>query len=240
MRAVHPLASPLREQGVVVLVALLALAALSSLAAGLALSATLNRTAAANFEESIEAFNAADSALDFTIRELAAVAAWDDVLSGARVAGLADGPPGLRVVGPGEQVDLAALTNEITCGRPAACTNAQIAAYTAERPWGPNNPRWRLFLSTWMPDVPVPRRSARLYVAAWIGDDGREIDGNSDADDAVAGGEGRYMVRARVYAFGSRGGRAGIEAELTRMCTADPAGEICRPGVRIHGWRVVP
>jgi hypothetical protein len=89
------------------------------------------------------------------------------------------------------------------------------------------------------PRPDLPRVAHPIYVVVWIGDDAREIDGNSENDDEGAGQEGRYVVRARAESFGSRGARHAIEAELARMCTGEGAGELCRPGVRVQSWRAV-
>lgn len=226
------------ERGIALVLTLLALALFSSIAAGLALSSTTGALVAANYEEAVALANLADSALDLTTRELAAIGDWNDVLTGVRVSALVDGAAGLRVMPGGGTLDLPAIANTLSCGRPAACTDVQIAQLTADRPWGANNPRWRLFAHAPFPAFPPsPRPPSTAYIVVLIGDDGRETDGNSLIDGGGAGQEGRYVVRARVEAFGARGGRHAIEAELARVCVMNAGVEVCQPTLRVQSWR---
>jgi hypothetical protein len=88
-------------------------------------------------------------------------------------------------------------------------------------------------------EVPNLPGSANAYVVVWIGDDARETDGDPSLDGAGGGQEGRYVVRARAEAFGPRGGRRVIEAELSRSCVTTETGDECLPGSRIHSWRAL-
>jgi type II secretory pathway pseudopilin PulG len=133
------------SRGMALIVTLLAMALFSTLAGGLVLSSVLERSVAANQEEATELANAADSALELAALELGAIADWNEVLAGARTSARVDGAPGVRVL-PGGAIDLVLLTNELTCGRVTLCTDAQVRTATLDRPWGANNPRWRLFL----------------------------------------------------------------------------------------------
>ena len=226
------------SRGIALVLALLAVAFFSAVAGGLVLSSLVGRSVAANYEESTELANVGDSALELAARELAQIANWNDVLGGARTSAIVDGLPGRRVLPDGTTIDLIVLTNERTCGRAGPCTNAQVSAYTSDRPWGPNNPRWRLFVHAPFPALPaLPRPVADAYVVVWIGDDAREIDGDPVVDGGGAGLEGRYVVRARVESFGARGARHTIEAELARACLVEAGIERCAPGVRVLAWR---
>jgi hypothetical protein len=227
------------HRGSALVVTLLAMGLFSTLAVGLALSASVGRAVAANYEEAMALANACDSALELAARELAAIPDWNEVLGGDRSSPLVDGPPGERRLA-GVVIDLEAMTHALTCGRASLCTDAQVHAMTIERPWGANNPRWRLFAYRPSPAMPaMPRTSVPTYVVVWIGDDARETDGDPSRDGAGAGQEGRYVVRARVEAFGYRGGRHAIEAELARVCTGDGEAEVCVPGTRVQSWRAV-
>ena len=125
---------------------LLAIGVFSTLAATLALSTSFGRLVETNYEDAVSLANASDSALELAARELAAIADWNEVLRGVRSSTLVDGGPGRRVLADGAGNRSAALTNELTCGQAGWCTDAQVRATTAERPWGSNNPRWQLFL----------------------------------------------------------------------------------------------
>jgi hypothetical protein len=225
------------ERGVVLVLVLLAMSLLGAAALGLSLSSTVVRLAAANHDEATALLNAADSALELAARELALVD-LEEVLAGVRASPLVDGVPGVRVVSPDVTLDLGMLTNQLTCNRALLCTDAQLQVATAERPWGPNNPRWRLFIHQFLALPDLPQAPPRVYIVVWIGDDAREDDGDAAADGAGAGQEGRYIVRARAEAFGPRGGRRAIEAELMRLCVEGPAGEECLPGSRVKSWRI--
>ena len=227
------------SQGIALVVTLLAMALLTALVGGLMASSVLGRAVSSNYEEAAELANTADSALELAARELAAIADWNAVLTGAQASTLVDGPPGRRLLAGGVALDLPVLTNELTCGRVTLCTDAQTRLVTLDRPWGANNPRWRLFAHQPFPAVPpMPRPVAPVYIVVWVGDDARETDDDPGVDGAGAGAEGRYVVRARIESFGARGGRHVLEAELARVCTIVAGVEVCLPGVRVLSWRV--
>ena len=230
---------PGSHRGIALVLALLAIAFFSAMAGGLVLSSLVGRSVAANYEEAVGLANLSDSALELAASELSTIADWGDVLAGGRISAVVDGVPGVRRLPDGSVVDLTAMTNQRTCGGVALCTDVQLSAYTADRPWGPNNPRWRLFIYTPAPPLPpMPRSAGPAYIVVWIGDDARETDDDPTTDGAGAGQEGRYVVRARVESFGGRGGRHALEAELARVCTVEEGGESCRPGTRVQSWRV--
>lgn len=225
-------------RGVAVVLALLAMTLVSALVTGLIVVTTVERVSSANLDDAVALANASEAALELAVGALEAIADWDEVLNGTRTSGLVDGPPGARILGPSETVDLVGLGHVLTCGRPTPCSAAQIRAITLDRPWGANNPRWQIFLHQPLTAPPLPGPAPRLYAAVWIGDDGGEVDGDPGRDGAGPNGEGRYVVRARAESFSARGGRHAIDAELARVCDAGPAGP-CGPGVRIRAWRVV-
>ena len=227
------------QSGVALVIVLLAIGALSATAMGLALSSTIVRLTGANYEESVVLANASDSALELAARELAMIVSWNSVLLGIQASTLVDGAPGPRNVAPGVGVDLVTLTNQLTCGQELLCADAQVRVSTRERPWGENNPRWRLFVHQPLPPTPMPGLMPTVYVVVWLADDAAETDGDPLVDSAEADQPGRYIVRARAESFGPRGGRHAIEAELARVCVADEAGEQCRPGIRVQSWRTV-
>lgn len=225
------------DSGFILILVLLSISFVAAAGLGLVLSAGVSRMTSANHEEALGLINAAESALELAARELALVDV-NQVLAGAATSPLVDGPPGLRTVAPGVVIDLSLLTNRLTCGLAVWCTDAQLQQVSSDRPWGGNNPRWRLFLHQPLTPPDLPYHSAAAYVVVWIGDDARETDADPTVDGAGAGQEGRYMVRARADAFGPRGGRRGIEAELVLRCMDDPGGPICVPGSRVQNWHL--
>ena len=226
------------EGGIAIVLVLLAAALLSAVGLGLSLSSALARLSAANYAESVALLNASESAIELAARELAGLD-FDDVLSGARTSTLVDGAPGPRAIAGGVAFDLQELTNQLTCGREAPCDEGQVRQIVADRPWGDNNARWRLFLHQPLDPPSLPRPAPSIYVVVWIADDAREADGDPANDGAGADREGRYIVRARAEAFGPRGGRRAIEAELARLCDDTAAGEVCVPGSHVQSWRAI-
>jgi hypothetical protein len=227
------------QHGIILVLVLLCMTLLAAAGIGLAMSSSVSRMSAANHEESVMLLNAAESALALAARELGRYR-LDEILSGAQQSTLVDGIAGLRTIAPGTTIDLNALTNHLTCGRPTPCTDLQRRQVTRERPWGGNNPRWRLFIQQPL-NVPasLPVSTPPVYVVVWLGDDAREEDDDPDTDGAGPAQEGRYILRARAEAFGPRAGRRAIEAELVRMCTTQAESESCLPGSRVQSWRAV-
>ena len=225
------------EQGVALLVALMAMSVFSVLGMALALTASVDRLAATNHELAIELGNFAETALELAIRDLNG-ADWDDALRGITQSTSTDGPPGVRQPWPAVELDLGLLTNALTCGQSATCSDGATQAATAERPWGANNARWQLFLHVLL-EMDTPSRRSSAYVIVWLGDDGSEVDDDPLTDGGGPAGEGRYIIRAHAEAFGPDGGRHAIEAELARSCPMVDGLEACTPGIRVHSWRVV-
>jgi hypothetical protein len=229
-----------RSKGIALVATLLAISFFSALGLGLALSSATARMVDGNHDEAVAMLNAAESALELAAADLAAVPDWNRALDGSVRSTIVDGPPGgIRTVAPGVVVDLTRLTNDLTCGRETACTDARTRISTVERPWGANNPRWQLFLHGVLERLTDPRRRQPPYAVVWLGDDARETDGDPLSDGGGVGGEGRYVIRARSDAFGAHGGRRAIEAELVRICRPGGAGEVCLPRIRVQSWRVV-
>ena len=227
------------EQGTALIAALLAISLFSALGLALALSSAVDRMAAANHDESAHLLNMADAALELAARDLAGIADWNTVLDGHVRSSMVDGPPsGTRRISADSVIDLSGLTNDLTCGRAAGCTNVTRMATTSDRPWGANNPWWQPFLYGPLPAAVNPRHPAPAFVVVWIGDDAGEVDGNVQSDGGVAG-EGRYIVRARAAAFAAGRAYRAVEAELARVCTMSASTEVCVPGIRVQSWRVV-
>ena len=226
------------ERGIALVVTLLTIGFMSALGLGLVLSSSIGRMADSNHEDAIVLLNAAESALELAARDLARIADWNLVLSGAARSALVDGPAGSRMLTDGSAIDLTGLTNVLTCGRAGACSDAQRSANSADRPWGRQNPRWGLFLHGPAPYLATPRHRTPPYIVVWLGDDASETDDDPALDGGAAGGEGRHVLRARAEAFGSNGSRRAIEAELVRVCQGASPDEVCLLGARVRSWRV--
>jgi hypothetical protein len=225
------------ELGMSLVAVVLAMGFLSGPALGQALVVTSGLQADAHYNDAVTMLNAAEAGLELAARDLARTANWDLVLSGAVQGSFVDGPPsGSRPLPAGGSVSLTAQTNLINCGRPMTCTSAQMDATTLDRPWGSNNPRWQPFLFTPLPGLGTFVQDVPLYLVVWVGDDGREVDGDP-VHDAAADSLGHGAVQVRSEVFGASGARSAVQALVTRVCWTENMMERCLPGVRVQSWR---
>lgn len=226
------------QRGVALILAILVTSFLSAIGLGLAMVVFMDRLATGNLRGSVAMLYAADAGLELAARELAQLPDWNLALSGAERATFNDGAPnGVRAIPGGGSVDLTAATNALNCLKPSNCTTAQMDANSRERPWGANNPRWRLYAHGPLRQLTALVRPAECYLAVWIADDSRETD-----DDPLADGEGEEtpgngVLRARAEVYGPKGSRRAIEAELVRYCLPEPGGAGCQVGIRVQSWQ---
>jgi hypothetical protein len=224
------------HRGIALILALLVTSFLSAIGLGLAVIVFMDRLATGNTKGAIGLLYAADAGLELAAHDLAR-ADWEAVLAGTAQASFADGAPtGVRAVPGGGAVNLTAETNGLNCGKAAACTVAQMDANSDERPWGVNNPRWRLYAYGPLANLPEVARPTPCYLVVWVADDATEQDGDPLVDGEE---EGRGVLRARAVAYGPVGARHAVEAELARVCEDRDGEEWCRPGIRVQSWREV-
>jgi hypothetical protein len=175
-------------------IALMSLLVLSALSTSLAVVVNTDLRVAANYAASREAMYAADGALEIAARELLAVGDWNALLSGGVLSAFVDGSPaGSRQLGDGTSVDLGQATS---------------LANSEPRPWGPNNPVWRLYAFGWL--------GPRTYVIVWAGDDPAEDDGDPLRDGGGVGNPGAGILALRAEAFGVGGAHKVLEATVRR------------------------
>lgn len=243
------------ERGAALLVVLFTLTLVSAVAAVLVVGASTETLLAAHAGAQSEALAAADAVLARTVAELRAEADLSATLDGRSASRFVDGPPGARTLPDGSTVDLAELVNLANCNRPRPCTMAELDASAADRPWGPRNPRWRLY--SWGPLVPpvgAPASGVPVYVVSMVADDPAETDGAPLIDGGgptVPANPGTGIVLVRGEAYGRRGARRVVEASVVRLdvvaraawAAADPATRGTPPAptpyVQIRGWREV-
>jgi Tfp pilus assembly protein PilX len=227
-----------REGGIALIVALLATLVLSALGLSLMVLASTEALIAGNYRDGVEAFHAADAGLERVIPELALAPDWSAVLGAP--GGVRSAVPSSfgdatlsAVLADGRTLDLVKMANLLNCPQvfPQAatpCTAAQMDHSAGVRPWGSNNPRWRLYangpLSALGAGVDSP-----FYVAVWVADDPAETDGDPARDGMDASNPGSGILQVRSDAFGPGGSRRTVEATLGR------AGA----GLRIISWRLV-
>jgi hypothetical protein len=227
---------PHGARGIAVLTVVLVMTLASLLALALVLITTIETRAAFNFRGSGEASHAADAGIELALADLAVAADWSAVLDGSSGSSFVDGSPGRRTLPDGQSLDLAGVVNLATCGHAAVCAPSEMDAVTGARPWGPNNPRWRLYMHGPLGSM-APGRILRSsgYVVVLVGDDPSETD-NDPLRDGVAGlnpGAGALLLRSE--AFGASGAHKVIEATVVRPGIQSGA----TAGVRLVAWREV-
>ena len=137
------------------------------------------------------------------------------------------------------------------CQQVDPCSDAQMDANTAERPWATNNPRWRPYAYGKLSDM-LPASdtiNSPYFVLLMVADDPSETDGNPSKDgitpcppnQTVGCNPGTGVLALRAEAFGPRGAHAVLELLVARADPADsdyndPSGG---SAVKILSWREV-
>lgn len=196
------------EDGMALAIVLLAMVLVSAIGAAMVALGDIEVMSTSSQADGLEAFYAADAAVEIVIDELAAMSDWSALPAGAALPAWSDGltHPNTELAGP---VDLAALT-----------TRLQSRTGTH---WGLDSPRWHLLAHASLRAVlPAVGPGPAPYIVCWIADDEADGDGNADFD---ANG----VVRVRAMAIGRRDSRRAVDAVIARTTT---------PGVvRLLSWR---
>ena len=218
------------QRGIALLATLLVMVLLSALALSLTLVTSTEERVAYAFVTAGETFYAADAAFELAVRELALVPDWSRVLDGSVGSTAVGGEASSTGWPDGRARTSTEATALLTC-RKTACTDADMDGRTADRPWGANNPRWRLFAHGPVKDLSLSGAvDSDVYVAVWVGDDPLENDGLPlvDGDEAAGPNPGRGVVTVLVHAYGISSRRM-IEGTVARA----PG------GVRVISWREI-
>lgn len=226
------------DRGIALPAALVTMAIVSAMGLALALTTGHEPLAAANFAANRSARLAAEAGVAIAVHELAGLADWNLALSG--VAGSAVLEHGnIDVDLPdGSRADLGGLTARATCGRPGPCPYGERTAFAAGRPWGPNNPDWRVFghgrLDRLLPDgAGLPP----AVIVVWVADDPAELDGDPSEDSGLGPGgvwrPGGGVLAVRAEAFGPGFSYGAVVATVARP------GPGCGPGARLVSLRVL-
>jgi hypothetical protein len=187
---------------------------------------------------SAEVLYASDAGLERALVDLAGLGDWNAALAGAAASTFTDGPRSSIRFAAGTRVDLGEETNRLNCGRRTACSDADIAAVSAERPWGNDNPRWQLYAWGPLDRLSAAGRSDDVYLAVWVGDDPGETDGDPLRDGADVDNPGRGILALTAIAFGPNGVRRVTEATVARKSDPDAAG-VDGSALRTVSWREV-
>jgi hypothetical protein len=211
-----------REQGIAVAAVLVCLSLLLAVGLSLVLLATTDTLATGAARDATATLYDAETGLARAMVDLRRLPDWDSVLAGASESGFTDGgPTGTRRLRDGTVIDLESIRNLANCAAPTGCSVPEMNSITDARPWGINNPRWRLF--AWGPTSALTQgladtESARAegsYLVVLVADDPSETDGNPERDGRPGhGGAGVLLVRAE--AFGAGGAHRVIEATVSR------------------------
>jgi hypothetical protein len=219
------------------LVAVMAMLLMTALGAAVVLTTSSEAIIAASFRNSREGLYAAEAGLERALDELLTMPGWNPVLDGSVQSAFVDGAPGgSRTLSDGSALDLGETINTVSCRKITACSTTDLEAITLDRPWGANNPRWRLYAYGRLSDmIPTGTIDSSYYVLVMVGDDPSENDNNPLQDGVGPDNAGAGVLMMRAEAFGPRGAHAAIEATIARI---DAAGLDARPaGVRILSWR---
>jgi hypothetical protein len=189
----------------------MSLALLSALGLSLAIVVNTETRISGHMAGGREVLYAADAALEIAAQELVAVGDWNLVLAGGLVSGFVDGAPaGDRPLGDGRVINLSRATD---------LANAE------SRPWGANNPIWRLF---GYGSVGV------AYVIVWVAEDAAENDGDATVDGSGDENPGADILAIRAEAYGLGGAHKLLEATIRRL-TEPPVTN----GIEILSWREI-
>ena len=136
-------------------------------------------------------------------------------------------PTGTRRLDDGSVLDLGQTLNRANCQKITPCSVTEMNAVTEDRPWGANNPRWRLFAFGRLRDMlPAGAIDSPYYVVAMVADDPGENDGDPTRD-GVSNNPGAGIFAVRAEAFGPIGAHKVVELTVARGGNA----------VRTLSWR---
>jgi len=218
------------DRGIALIVAMLTMMLLSALGLSLTMVTMAEARVAHSYSSGNESFYAADAALERAMNELAQLPDWNRVLDGSVSSSFVDPAVASRPWPGGRGRTSTEATALVTCAR-TSCSATEMDARTAGRPWGPNNPRWRLFV--YGPLSAMSQSGAidsREYIAVWVADDPLENDDNPlvDGDESRGPNPGRGVLSLLVHAYGMSTERA-VDATVARTAN----------GVRVVSWREI-
>lgn len=203
------------ETGFAILVAMMGLLIMSAAGMALVLGTSTETMIARNFRDGTAAMYAAEAVAVRGLADLAAEPDWSTIVGGPGRSGFFDGTgEETRTLSDGSTIDLTSIVNASKCGKASNCSDADMDRVTAERPWGHNNPRWRVYACGALADLagaPSP-----YYVVLLAADDPLETDDNPMADGSGPNNPGRNALMLRGEAFGPGGSHSMVELFVSR------------------------
>lgn len=213
-----------REDGVAMLVAMMAMLLMTALGVALILTTSSETLISSNFRNGQEGLYAADGVVERAMTDLLTVPDWNKLLDGSTQSAFVDGAPsGDRTLADGSLLNLTQALNVANCQKTADCTPTDMDTDTAERPWGVNNPRWKLYAYGPLQDMlPVTDTiNSQYYVMLMVADDPSENDNDPSKDGADSTNPGSGVLALRAEAFGPRGAHKVIEVTVARTSTTE-------------------
>lgn len=228
-----------REEGVALVIALMAMTLMLALGISLVMTTMTEGKIAANYRDGTEALYAADAAVERVMQDILTVADWNAMLDPANKlakSAFIDGLEGEKTLPGGGVLDLARATNVLNCGNPDACSDEALNTVTPERPWGLNNPRWKLYAHGPLSDLlPTASIDSRMYVVVWVADDPSETDNLPSKDGEPTANcvddvktpaneclnPGRGVIAMLAHAYGPNGVQRAIEVTLAKTDTTE-------------------
>jgi hypothetical protein len=217
------------DRGIAIIFVMLLMMLLSALGIALAWTTSSERQVSASYAMGAEVFYAADAAFERTLLDLSLTPDWNAVLGGGMSTFI--DASGRRVMPDGSLLNLSQATDVVNCGR-SPCSLAEMQTTTEPRPWGANNPIWRVYAYGPLADLsPSGAIDSNVYVVVWVGDDPLETDGQPmiDGDTTNGPNPGGGLLAVLVHAYGPLNTRRVIEATLRRE----------QSGIRVLSWREV-
>jgi Tfp pilus assembly protein PilX len=222
------------ERGIALVVALLVMTLLTALGMALMLTSQTETLISANYRDSMEGEYVADAGIERVMDDVLTVPDWNTLLAttdgvtAGVTSGFHDTAPSSPITLPdGRTVDLAKATYMINCAKTTVCSDTDMNTSTMDRPWGANNPRYRLYAWGAVNDlIPTGTVNSPYYVAVWIADDPTENDGDPSKDggtptDGSGTNPGSGVLTIRAEAFGPNGAHHVIEATISKTDTTE-------------------
>lgn len=221
------------EEGIALVIALMAVLLLSALGFALVMTTSTETMIAANYRNGNEGLYAADAVLERAMDDLLTVPDWNRLLDGSLRSAFVDGAPsGNRTLADGSTIDLDQVLNMANCGKVGACSASDLTGnFTGDRPWGTNNPVWKLYSYGPVNDMlPTGTLNSPFYVVVLVADDPSENDGLpgvegvtpcAPAQDPATCNPGSGVLGLRAEAFGPRGAHKTIELTVARTDTTE-------------------
>ena len=212
-----------RENGVAMVVAMMALLLMTALGAALILTTSSESMISSNYRSSVEGLYAADAIVERAMDDLLTVGNWNMLLNGSVRSAFVDGAAaGPRTMSDGSTIDLTEVVNFANCGKRSACKASDLTGNaTGDRPWAANNPVWQLYAYGLLADMSPKTIDSPFYVILMVADDPSENDGLPLQDGLVDENPGAGVLALRAEAFGPRGAHKAIEVTVSRTDTME-------------------